>query len=234
MTAQENTAVRDAIDEMVRRVVETRDVDESLTLLTASAVDSIPPVHYASISHRVDGKPIETLAPTHPLAVAVDELQYELAEGPCFDVALDDTIALSNDLASEARWPRFGPRAAELGIGSQLAMVLLAEKRERAAVNLYSRDRQAFDGGFDVAELFAAQAGLVMGFGRTIKQLDHALGSRTVIGQAVGILMERYSIDQHQAFEYLTRLSQTTNTKLRIVAESLVREVSGSAHQTTR
>jgi hypothetical protein len=224
VTAQQNIDVRDAIDRMVRRLVETRDVNETLTALTAAAVDSIPPVHFASVSYRTVGKPIETLAPTDPLAVAIDELQYDLSEGPCYAVVAAERVALSNDLSKEERWPEFGPRAAALGVGSQLALVLVAEARQRAALNLYSRDRQAFDGSFEIAELFATQAALVLGFSRTIQNLDDALGSRTVIGQAVGIVMERYGVDQTRAFEYLTRLSQNSNTKLRTVADRLVNE----------
>ncbi len=229
MTAQANTDVREAIDTMVRRLVETRDVNETLTSLTAAAVDSIPSVHFASVSHRTVGNPIETLAPTHPLAVAVDELQYDLSEGPCYAVVANERVALSNDLSSEQRWPEFGPRAAALGVGSQLALVLVAEARQRAALNLYSRDRQAFNGSFEIAELFATQAALVLGFSRTIQNLDTALGSRTVIGQAVGIVMERYGVDQTKAFEYLTQLSQNSNTKLRTVADNLVNQIAADA-----
>lgn len=210
---------------MVRRLVETRDVDETLTALTSAAVESIPPVHFASVSYRTVGNPIETLAPTHPLAVAIDELQYDLSEGPCYEVVAAERVALSNDLSREERWPEYGPQAAALGVGSQLALVLVAEARQRAALNLYSRDRQAFNGSLEVAELFAVQAALVLGFSRTIQKLDNALGSRTVIGQAVGIVMERYGVDQTKAFEYLTRLSQNSNTKLRTVADNLVNQV---------
>src|SRR5215218_5431369 len=134
MTAQADADVREAIDTMVRRLVETRDVTDTLTSLTAGAVDSIPPVHFASISHRIVGAPIETLAPTHPLAVAIDELQYELSEGPCYDVVASVRVALSNDLAIKPCWPKFGPRAAALGVKSQLALVLVAEAQQRAAL----------------------------------------------------------------------------------------------------
>ena len=40
----------------------------------------------------------------------------------------------------------------------------------------------------------------------------------------------RYTIDDKQALRFLTRLSQTTNTKLRLVAEDLVRGALGRAH----
>ena len=225
MTAQENNDVREAIDRMVRRLVETRDVDETLTSLTAAAVESIPPVHFASVSSPHRRQAHRDAGTDASLAVAIDELQYDLSEGPCYEVVAAERVALSNDLSREERWPEYGPQAAALGVGSQLALVLVAEARQRAALNLYSRDRQAFNGTLEVAELFAAQAALVLGFSRTIQKLDNALGSRTVIGQAVGIVMERYGVDQTRAFEYLTRLSQNSNTKLRTVADNLVNQV---------
>jgi len=50
------------------------------------------------------------------------------------------------------------------------------------------------------------------------------MSSRAVIGQATGIVMERYQIDPQRAFEYLARVSQTSNVKLRDVADHLVNE----------
>ena len=169
----------EAIHEMVRHVMQTQDVDETLGLLTAAAVDTIPGVHLASISHRLNGKPIQTLAPTHPLAVAIDELQYDLEEGPCFDVAMEERVALSNDLAHEARWPRFGPAGCRSRIHAQLAVVLISGKQERASLNLYARRPNAF-ADLELAELFVGQAALVVALARTIAQLDQASRSRTV------------------------------------------------------
>jgi len=189
------------------------------------AADSVPGVDFASVSLNRHGAPIETLAPTDPLAVAMDEFQYEFGEGPCYEVATSEQVVLANDLSREPPWPRFGPQAVALGVHAQLALVLLAERTQRAALNLYSRQRQNFDGSLEIAELFAAQAALVMGFARTIKQLDQAMSSRTVIGQAVGIVMERHDLDQPQAFHFLVRLSQDSNTRVQVVAENLVKAV---------
>ena len=58
-----------------------------------------------------------------------------------------------------------------------------------------------------------------------IKEIEHlhrALESRDIIGQAKGILMERYDVDAAEAFELLVKLSQTSNTALTVVAEKLV------------
>jgi len=52
-------------------------------------------------------------------------------------------------------------------------------------------------------------------------QLRSALGTRDVIGQAKGILTERFKITPDEAFRLLTTASQQTNRKLSDVAEAL-------------
>ncbi len=52
---------------------------------------------------------------------------------------------------------------------------------------------------------------------------QRALESRAVIDQAKGILMERYELTADLAFQALTRVSMQTNTKVRDVADTLVR-----------
>ncbi|MEX5721243.1 ANTAR domain-containing protein [Geodermatophilus maliterrae] len=56
---------------------------------------------------------------------------------------------------------------------------------------------------------------------RDLNHLTTALSSRDLIGQAKGILMERYKITAEMAFALLARTSQDTNRKLHEVAASL-------------
>jgi AmiR/NasT family two-component response regulator len=56
------------------------------------------------------------------------------------------------------------------------------------------------------------------------QNLNAAIDSRKLIGQAQGILMERFSLSDAQAFAVLLRYSQNSNTKLRVIAERLVAE----------
>lgn len=55
-----------------------------------------------------------------------------------------------------------------------------------------------------------------------ISQLTRAIATRDVIGQAKGMLMERFNIDTDRAFGLLTRLSQETNTRVEEIARNLV------------
>ncbi len=200
--------------------------------LTHAVLDTIPGVHYSSISLGDNGGELETLAPTHSLAATVDELQYKLHEGPCFDVVAGQRMVVSNDLAADTRWPTFAPRAAEFGLGAQMAVVLVDEPRRRASLNLYSRQGGAFDVDAEVAEQLAARAAPLLMLTETIQQLDQALESHSIIGQALGIVMQRLDLDRSGAFAYLTRVSQTTNVKLRVVAGQIVEELQQS-HRVT-
>lgn len=216
--------VRVADERLARRAESTLSVDETLALLTKSALETIPRVDYVSISMREGDGAVQTLAPTHQLAVQVDELQYALHQGPCYDAVGGEPLLVAPDLARDARWPEYGPQAAGMGIGGQMAVQLFADGHIRAALNLYSRDAGRFDANIEVAELFASHAALVMGFARTAEHLDQGLKSRKVIGQAIGIIMERYELDEDRAFGFLTGVSQTSNVKLRQVAQEVVDE----------
>jgi hypothetical protein len=74
----------------------------------------------------------------------------------------------------------------------------------------------------EMARLFASSAGGTLGLVQRVGQLQQAAESQQKIGKAVGIVMERYQIDQDRAFGILVRLSQNTNRKVRLVAEEIV------------
>jgi GAF domain-containing protein len=98
------------------------------------------------------------------------------------------------------------------------------------ALNLYAR----FPGAFGVVDrakavILASLAGLALSAARTHEHeerragnLNAALATREVIGQAQGILMERERVSSGQAFDVLRRASQHLNRKLRDVAQDLV------------
>jgi hypothetical protein len=132
---------------------------------------------------------------------------------------------VSEDLAADIRWPRYAPAAANLGIGAQMGVDLHPPGKGRAALNLYSFQPQRFVDAVEVAEIFAAHASMMLGYTRQMDQMEFALGTRKVIGQALGIVMERYGIDEEKAFQFLTRTSRDSNVKLRVVAGEIVGEV---------
>ena len=96
----------------------------------------------------------------------------------------------------------------------------------RAALNLYGTEAGVFDVEARVtAGLFAVQAAMLLHGSQHAVHLSRAVDSRDVIGQAKGILMERFGADETEAFAMLVESSQGTNLKLVDVARWLVSEV---------
>lgn len=162
------------------------------------------------------------VAATSVIVYQLDDLQYQLHEGPCID-ALNGRSATTSELAADHRWPRYAPAAARLGINSRLGMQLTGENRTIAGLNLYSIVSDAFSPDVvRVAGSFAMHAAHALGRALKKQQLTEALGTRKTIGQALGILMERHQVDEGRAFTMRVRASQTSNTKLRQVAAQIV------------
>jgi GAF domain-containing protein len=209
--------------DLARAMPEPGEVALTLQAVTACATDSIEGADYASISVRHSDGRLETLAPTDPLVRRVDLLQFELSQGPCYDAVEATTVTLSDNLARDTRWPAYGPQVAALGLRSQLGIRLVSDDGWRIALNLYARRPDAFDSEtVSLAEMFADQAAGAMGLVRTVRTLNKALVMRETIGQAVGIVMERYAIDTDRAFAFLVGTAQTSNARIQHVAEEII------------
>jgi len=110
----------------------------------------------------------------------------------------------------EQRWPRYIPRAVEAGLRSQIGVQLYVDEETLGGLNLYSTSSDTLDESSEhVAELFATHAALALGHARHAENLSTAISSRKSIGQAIGILMERYEMDEDRAFQFLVRVSTT-------------------------
>lgn len=204
-----------------------------LEAIVEVARNSLPEIDHVGISiAHADGR-IETLAATDQVVHDFDNLQYELGEGPCLHAIDAEPVVLVEHARHEQRWPRFIPKAVQLGLRSQLGLRLYIDAKVRGGLNLYSVSCDEIDPEtHHMAELFATHAALVLGRVRMEQNLNAALGSRTTIGIALGLLMERYGIDQDTAFAYLTRMSSTAETKLRVVAEQVVAEAEKQTNET--
>ncbi len=195
----------------------------TLTAVVEGAVDVVPGCDWASVTVRRRGKRLETLARSSPFPEDCDQLQYELGEGPCTDAVWDADSYLSHDIGADPRWPHWGPRVAQLGVGSVLAIRLTTEQETIGALNLYGAETHAYDeNAVDHATVFTAHAANALGSGRLVSGLETAMMSRHQIGVAQGILMSTYGLTVEQAFEVLRRYSSHRNIKLRDVAEQVV------------
>lgn len=215
----------------LRTALAPGDLDETLARITAAAVEVLPEVRYASITIKhADGR-LDTVAPTHDFLCEVDAAQYELQEGPCYEAAVEAAHVTAPHLAEDDRWPRYAWEAVSAGIQAQAGIRLFDAKASNGALNLYADQPGAFQDLDALTELFSHQAAMALDYARHISQLEEAVRSRQLIGQAVGVVMERYDLDDARSFGFLVRLSSTQNVKLRLVAERLVEEVKERSRQ---
>jgi GAF domain-containing protein len=211
---------------VARTVHQAESLEDGLRALAAAARASIPGFDHVGISSLHPRGKVETRAASGDLVCELDDLQYSLGEGPCVETLQEAEVVAAPRLGQERRWPRYVPAAVQRGLRSQLALRLsLDGKRTLGGLNLYSTTSD--DIGPEAraaAGLFASCAAIALGNAHERDTLTEALGTRKVIGQALGILMERYTMDEDRAFAFLVRASTRGNTKLRHVAQRLVDE----------
>ncbi len=219
---------------LTKALVRAGSMSAVLERIVVAAREILPSADIASITLRSPDGAYHTPSETEAVASELDRWQYEFDEGPCVEAARPDgpAVAVSNDLAVDRRWPRFGPTAAELGFRSLVATALLPDAvspRLSGALNVYSRQPSAFSlADRDALLLLATHASLALATTQAVtrrdlevEQLRQAIDSRDVIGQAKGVLMARRGITAEEAFAILRQASQDINVKLRDIAESV-------------
>ena len=212
-----------ALTQAAETINSKRSLEDTLEAIVRSARLSVAGLDHAGISIRHRDGSIETLAGTDQLVWELDDLQYRLHEGPCVDAIEGTPVVVVEHARHEQRWPHFIPEAVRRGLRAQIGLRLYADQESLGGLNLYSTEAETIDPGVvHVAELFASHAALALGRARQEHHLNQALVSRTIIGQAIGILMERFQIDEDRAFQFLVRTSSTSQVKLRAVAQEVV------------
>lgn len=184
----------------------------------------LPEFDYASVTVLDSTGAVSSWGQTGDLATDLDRLQYESGEGPCFDSLTGSDAVVVPYIHLEERWRRYVPAAAQLGLKSQVATALWWRDKPIGSLNLYSTTHAQV--GATVPTLAVAIAGQVasaLASFHEVENLQRALDTRTVLGQATGLVMARFDIDADQAFAYLRRLSMHRNQKLTAVATEVVR-----------
>ncbi len=203
------------------------DSETVLAELAEHSVVEIPGAQYAGITLTRNAKHIETPAATHLWPVLLDKIQQRHAEGPCLTAAWEEKTIHVADLEADDRFPRYREDAlAETPIRSIMAFQMFIADETMGALNVYSEQRNAFNAeSRAIGLVFAAHTSVAWNAVRRDEQFKRALASRDMIGQAKGMIMERYSVDAVQAFDLLRKLSQDSNVPLIQVATDLVATV---------
>jgi transcriptional regulator with GAF, ATPase, and Fis domain len=192
--------------------------------LIHNVVDHIPAADYAGVTIVSRRDRVETPAATHAHPRTLDLLQQKHGQGPCMDAATEHEIVYLRDLETDRRWPQFQRDAlSQSPIRSILSFQLFTTRFTCGALNIYSDTANAFEQvSRDLGRVFAAHAAIVWTSVQQGEQFQSALASRDIIGQAKGMIMERYDLDAGQAFELLRKLSQNENIRIADIARKLI------------
>ena len=228
MTNQTDGArsVHAAIAELARQLhaSEQRDLQGVLANVAEGAVSNVPGAEYAGITVTTNRDTMTTQVATDPIAELHNDIQIKHGQGPCLVAAWDQPVVRVNDLTSETRWPAYAADAVALTpFRSLMSFRLYTHSETLGSLTLYSRAPLAFtEESEEIGQVYAAHAAVAWAATERGSQFMSALASRDIIGQAKGMIMERFDIDAVQAFELLRKLSQDTNTPLARLAADLV------------
>ncbi len=223
-----------AIDTLARALhVKDARLEPTLNAITVHAAAAHPAAKDAGLILLIGGKLIPQ-STTGPAPQLLDMKQQETGRGPCIEAAREQTLICINDLQHDPRWPEFSAEARACGVSSMVCAPLWIDERTLGTLSLYATHSGAF-GEHDerIIELFATLAALVLAEAQRTDHLRTALLNRDVIGQAKGIIMVRYNIDEATAFSTLKRISQDQNMKLSEIARHVaeLRELPDTTEQ---
>lgn len=198
-------------------------VDQTLERVLEYAMKAVA-CNHAGVLFVHGKKQVETVAATDELVARLDQVQVEHQQGPDLDVVRRPADAvIVDDVLGDDRWPVWASAVAEAGVRSMMGLRLYTSSTTIGSLNFYARTPRHFTAeDIDVANIFARHAAVALSSARETANLWRAIDARRLIGQAQGILMERFAVDADQAFAVLRRYSQDRNLKLHQVAERLI------------
>jgi GAF domain-containing protein len=219
----------DALGALSQFFVSDGTLGDTLLRVAELACKAVGPADLAGLTLLVDGKPATGVF-TDPEAPEIDAAQYDSGHGPCLDAFRHQQAYRIDSTADERRWPEFASLAAAYGIVATLSIPVTARGESLGALNFYSRTGPFDDLCTQQAEVFAQQSAIALANAQVYwdarqlgENLQQAMRSRSVIDQAIGILLTDGGRGPDEAFQLLVRASQRENRKLRDVAAEIVR-----------
>jgi GAF domain-containing protein len=211
LTADDRGGLEDALEHVVNETNRIFAVDGAGLLLLS------------------DGDVLRYVAASSERGRIVETLQEQVDEGPCVDAFEQGEPVAAADVATDSRWPAFGPLAGHHDVHALLG-VPVALDGPVGTLNVYATKPHDWDDG--EVEAIQAYARIVASVLRSAteahlqskvtEQLQYALDRRVVIEQAKGILMEREGLSPGAAFERIRRHARSNRERVIDVARRLV------------
>ena len=189
------------------------------------------PVEGAAISTIADFLGTETVAASSPLAARLDELQFDLGEGPCWDAMEQGRPVLESDLQANpnGHWPAFSRAVSEQEVGAIFAFPLIFGPLRLGAMDLYSEDPRKLTTREERQSGILASVISRIVLDRAIRRADDTdqLGvedqfSRRLIHQATGMVLAQLSISAQDARLLIQGHAFALNRSMREVAEDIL------------
>jgi GAF domain-containing protein len=202
-----------------------------LEAIAHTARDAVPGFDHVGVTVvRVDGT-LATVAATGPLVREMDNLQYDVEQGPCLDALRRRALVLAEDLQAQAHnWPRYASQASAAGVRAQMGMRLHNKHQTLGGLNFYSTAAEVIHPGAPGrANLFAAHAAIALAHARHVDDLSDEIPAQQEIDQAIRILVDQFEITEDRAMYYLIRVSTVAELDLPDVAREVVRQVTHPA-----
>jgi GAF domain-containing protein len=210
------------LTQMAIAVHEEATIPETVDKVLDFALTAVACSHAAVVFVHAKQR-LELVASTGPAIPPLIEKQMEVREGPIFSIVKSGHDVIVADSHKESRWPVWASTAAAAGLRSMMGVRLYTSERTIGTLNIYdSRPHHFSTDDLEVAHVLARHTAIALSRVRESHNFSRAIDSRKLIGQAQGILMERYDLDQDKAFEVLRRYSQNSNVKLRDVAQMVL------------
>jgi GAF domain-containing protein len=215
-------------------LLSTESFDGFLGELVAYAAEETN--HACGITVRTKDNRTYTVASSDARTSQLDEYQYGDNTGPCLEALRTGVPVFVTDMATETRWQPYPQQAAALGARSSLSYPLINAEQILGALNLYAFQPLANDAGLQsraaqLAERAAGALAVALRLAQHANEaanLRQALTSRSIIDQAMGIIMGEQRCAAEQAFDLIRRSSQNRNVKVRDVAAQIVAGVARS------
>jgi GAF domain-containing protein len=210
-------------------LLSVENLEQALQHMAQVAVAVVPDGPSCGITVIRDGRPV-TAVYAGSIPKAVHDDQYQRGDGPCLEAVRTAQVVIVQDLATETRWNGFPAAAMAGGARGVYAHPLIIGGTVAGALNLYAHEPGLFPAPVQrIAAQFAEPAALLLdgvihrlSQDEVIAQLHEAIKSRTIIGQATGIIMAKRRCGPDEALNVLVKISNDRNLKLREVARVLV------------
>ncbi|CAM5335160.1 GAF and ANTAR domain-containing protein [Streptomyces fumanus] len=215
-------------------LLSTDSLEQFLQMLAERALSMAPTAAGTGITVERQHRPL-TVASAGGIAPDLDEAQYGQDDGPCLEALRTGREVIVSDMLDETRWGPYPAYAVARGTRSSASLPIAPHTDTAGALNLYSSTVDGFlEAGLDNLRALAAQATGAIALAQRLSDaqeyatdLQTAMESRSVIDQAIGVIMGQQRCDADEAFRLLRMASQRRNIKLRDLCREMLTTIGG-------